>query len=147
MSEDNKTQSFILKKTDIDAILAGVPMQGKNMLEPLKTLGAEHNLSFNIIELTRHANKVEVHKYLNDLWFCFEGEVRFLCGGTMQEAHTRIRSDGSLDETEMRAKGLEGAQEVIVGPGDWLWIPAGEPHQHITQGTARLMIIKIPHSQ
>ena len=120
MNEDNKKQPFILPKAEIDAMLAAAPMQGKNMLEPLKTLGAEHNLPFNIIELSRYENKVEVHKYLNDLWFCFEGEVRFLCGGTMQEAHTRVRSDGSLDETEMRAKGLEGAEEIILKPGDWL---------------------------
>ena len=149
MDKDAKTRSFIFKKMQVDAMLAGVPMQGdaKQMLEPLKTLATEHNVPFNVIELIQHTNKVEVHTYLNDLWFCFEGEVKFLCGGAMQNAHTRVRSDGSLDETEMRAEGLEGAQEIIVKPGDWLWIPAGEPHQHITQGTARLMIIKIPHNK
>ena len=33
---------------------------------------------------------------------------------------------------------------MILKQGDWLWIPAGEPHQHSATGTARLVIIKIP---
>ena len=86
-----------------------------------------------------------MHKYLDDLWCCIEGEVRFFVGGTMIEPRTRTTPDGTLDETEMRAKGLEGAEEILVKSGDWLWIPAGVGHQHITTGTARLVIIKIPH--
>ena len=125
-------------------MLGSNPLQGKNVLEPLKGIAHAQSLAFNIIELAEHTNKVEVHKFLNDLWFCLEGEVRFLCGGRMQESHTRVRSDGTLDKTEMRAKSLDGAQETIVRLGDWFWIPAGTPHQHITEKTARLMIIKIP---
>ena len=140
----NETTSFLLTKEDVAKMLAQQPVAGKKMLDPLKSIAEKQHLAFNIIELTEHTNKVEVHNYLNDLWFCLEGEVLFLCGGTMQEPHTRVRSDGTLDENEMRAKGLEHAKEIVVQPGDWLWIPAGEAHQHITKHTARFMIIKIP---
>lgn len=142
----SETTSFLLTKEDIAKMLAQAPRDGKNMLDPLKSIVEKQHLAFNVIELTEHTNKVEVHKYLNDLWFCLEGEVTFLCGGTMQEPHTRLRSDDTLDETELRARGLEGAKEITVRSGDWFWIPAGEPHQHITKHTARLMIIKIPRS-
>ena len=140
----NETTSFLLTKEDVAKMLAQQPVAGKKMLDPLKGIAEKQHLAFNIIELTEHTNNVEVHNYLNDLWFCLEGEVTFLCGGTMQELHTRVRSDGTLDDNEMRAKGLEHAKEIVIRPGDWLWVPAGEPHQHITKHTARLMIIKIP---
>lgn len=137
-----KTSSFLLSKEDINEILTQAPPTGKKMLEPLKHIADTQHLPFNVIELTEHTNKVEVHKYVHDLWFCLEGEVKFFCGGTMQEPYTH----GTLDETELRAKGLEAAKEIVVRQGDWLWIPAGEPHQHITKNTARLMIIKVPCS-
>lgn len=137
--------SFVLKKEEIDAMLASEAIAGKTMLDPLAQIAAKRELPFNIIQLNNHTNKVEVHRYLNDLWYCLEGQVKFFVGGTMIESHTRVTPDGTLDETELRAKGLEGAKELIIKSGDWLWIPAMLPHQHITQGTARLMIIKIPH--
>lgn len=146
MNENISQNSFLLSKKDVEATLVSQPLSGKNLLEPLKSIAQVQSLPFNIIELTEHTNKVEVHNILNDLWFCMEGEVRFLCGGTMQEPHTRVRSDGTLDETEIRAKSLDDAQEIMVRQGDWFWIPAGMPHQHITEKTARLMIIKIPHT-
>lgn len=146
MNENLSQNSFLLQKEEVEAMLVSQPLSGKNLLEPLKGIAQAQFLPFNIIELAEYTNKVEAHTFLNDLWFCLEGEVRFLCGGTMQEPYTRVRSDGTLDETEMRAKGLEGAQEIIVKQGDWFWIPAGMPHQHITAKTARLMIIKIPRA-
>ena len=143
----NENASFLLTKEDVAKMLAHAPAAGKKMLDPLNGIAEKQHLAFNIIELGEHTNKVEVHNYLNDLWFCLEGEVLFLCGGAMQEPHTRLRSDGTLDEDEIRAKGLEGAKEIMVRPGDWLWVPAGEPHQHITKRAARLMIIKIPQQK
>ncbi len=144
--ESKKTLSFLFSKEDVNVVLAQIPTEGKKMLEPLKHVADSNYLPFNIIELTEHTNKVEVHKYMSDMWFCLEGEVRFFCGGIMKEPYTRVRADGTLDETEIRAKELKDAKEIMVKQGDWLWIPAGEPHQHITRGTARLMIIKVPQN-
>ena len=146
MNNDLKKKSLIFRKAEIHAALEANPLQGKHMLEPLKSIAEAHNLPFNIIELSAHTNNVEVHAYISDIWFCLEGEVKFLCGGIMQKPHTRVRFDGTLDETEVRATGLEDAEEIIMKPGDWLWIPAGEPHQHVTENTARLIIIKVPKS-
>ena len=144
MNQDSPKKFLLFRKAEIDSMLEAPPAQGKHMLEPLQRIAIANNLPFNIIEFSAHTNKVEVHTYISDVWFCLEGEVKFLCGGVMQEPHTRVRSDGTLDETEMRAKGLKDAEEIIMKPGDWLWIPAGEPHQHITEKSARLMIIKVP---
>ena len=137
--------SFVyIPKSLIAETLAAVPGQGKNLLEPLKSIALAQGLPVKIIELGDHTNVPEVHTYLGDLWCGIEGTVTFFIGGAMIEPHTRVAPDGMLDETEIRAKAIEGAKEIIVGPGDWLWIPAGMPHQHVTKGTARLVIIKIP---
>lgn len=135
-----------IPKSRVDETLGQSPVQGKKLLEPLKSIAAHTGCPLQIIELDHHTNVPEVHKYLDDLWCCIEGEVRFFVGGTMIKPGIRTAPDGTLDETEMRAKGLEGAEEILIKPGDWLWIPAGKPHQHITGDTARLIIIKIPRA-
>ena len=144
MNKDTNTQSFILKGAQVDAMLAAKPMQGKNLLEPLKTLASEHGLPFNILEDHQTTNKAEIHISFGDLWYCLEGEVTFVYGGVLVQPLVKIKKDGTQDSNELLAEEIKGGMTVILRPGDWLWIPAGEPHQHITQGTARLMIIKIP---
>ena len=139
------TDVVYISKSKVDETLAQSPKQGKKLLEPIKSIAAQTNSPLKIIELDHHTNVPEVHTYLDDLWCCIEGEVRFFVGGTMIEPRTRVAPDGTLDETEMRAKGLEGAEEIVMKPGDWLWIPSGMPHRHITDKIARLFIIKIPH--
>ena len=136
--------SFFIPKKIIDESLASPPVEGKNILEPLKSLAKKHNVPMNILEDTQVTNKVEVHVYESDIWYCLEGEAKFLIGGEMVDQYGRIKPDGTVDDRELRAKGLKNAQEVILKPGDWLWIAAGEPHQHGAEGTARLVIIKIP---
>jgi len=54
------------------------------------------------------------------------------------------RKDGSENPDEVRSKTISGGTTYVLKPGDWLWIPAGVPHQHSAQGTARLVIVKIP---
>ncbi len=62
-------------------------------------------------------NLAEVHAKEADLWLGLEGEIEFIVDG----------------------------KKIIVRKGDWLYIPAGVPHQHNKPaGTARLAIIKIP---
>ena len=137
--------SLLIRKEDIREALASRPVQGKNFLEPVKSLQALHQLPFNLLEDTAVVNNVEVHKYEGDLWLCLEGEVTFLCGGALVEPYVRMKSDGTPDERELRAKGLYDAKEIVLHQGDWLWIPPGEPHQHRSEnGTARLMIVKVP---
>ena len=136
--------SFYIPKSIIDACLANSQARGKTLLEPLKALAGEHGFPINILENTNVVNKVEVHLFESDIWYCLEGEAKFLLGGEMVDQYDRIKPDGTVDDRELRAKSLKGAKEVILKPGDWLWIPSGEPHQHGAEGTARLVIIKVP---
>lgn len=135
----------LVPKEEIDKTLATVPTQGKKLLEPLKSLAAANKLPFNILEDKEVLNnEAEVHKHEGDLWLCLEGEVKFTYGGELVEPWVKKLPDGTTDNREWKAKEIRGGTESILKPGDWLWIPAGQPHQHICGGLARLAIIKIP---
>ncbi len=120
------------------------PTDGKRLLEPLKSLAALHKLPLNILEDQNVSNDAEVHAHESDLWLCLEGEITFVCGGEMIEPWFGKKADGSPNENELKAKEIRGGTEIVLKPGDWLWIPVGEPHLHHTKGVARLVIIKIP---
>ena len=128
----------------IDAMLALPPEEGKRLLEPLKSLAATEKLPFNLLEDTNVSNDAEVHRHEADLWLCLSGEVTFNCGGALVNGTPRKLKDGTIDEREWKAKEMIGGAEIVLRVGDWLYIPAGVPHQHRAMGTAKLMIVKIP---
>ncbi len=141
----NIASSIFILRSQIDEALAVAPTQGKKELEPFKSLMKAQGVPVIILE--DHAvsdNKVEVHLHQADFWICLEGEATFLVDGEMVEPWQRIRSDGSIDPNEVRAKNMKNAREIVLRPGDCLWIPAGQPHQHLATKTARLLILKLP---
>ena len=141
----DKDKCAFVKKEIIDKCLANEPDQGKHQLEPLKSLSAAQKLPFNILEdCTIMNNEAEVHMHEADLWHCLEGEVEFIYGGEMVDPEFRKNKDGTENKDELYANQIKNGTKVTLKPGDWLWIPAGQPHQHNCKETARLVIIKIP---
>lgn len=136
--------TFLLTQGEIKAICASDPIKGKNMLEPLKSKAQEQGLPFNILEDHQVVNEAEIHLGYGDLWCCLEGNSTFIYGGSLVNSRVKVRKDGTEDANELLAKEISGGTEIILKPGDWLWVPAGQPHQHSCASTARLMIIKIP---
>lgn len=134
-----------IPKNEINKALASIPVKGKKLLEPIKAFSTQTKMPFNILEDHQVLdNEAEVHMHEGDLWQCLEGEVNFIYGGEMVNPWQKKNADGSLDPRELKAKEIKNGTEVVLKPGDWLWIPPGEPHQHNCAGTARLAIIKIP---
>jgi mannose-6-phosphate isomerase-like protein (cupin superfamily) len=134
-----------IHKAVIDESLAAAPVVGKHQLEPLMTLAKAGGVPLNILEDHQITdNEAEIHTEEADLWLCLEGEITFICGGEMDSPWFKKLADGSEDKTQVKAKSISQGTEVLVKAGDWLWIPAGVPHQHNTPNTARLAIIKVP---
>lgn len=145
-----KPCAFVSRR-EIDATLAAPAAPGKRLLEPLRSIALMNGLPLNILEDKEIANEVEVHRHEGDLWGCLEGEVTFVYGGELVEPWAKKLADarlpdgqGGTDDREIKAKSIRGGTEVTLTAGDWLWIPAGQPHAHRTDTTARLYIIKIP---
>ena len=129
---------YLFKKEEVDKVLAMAPEIGKRML-----FKSSDN-PVGILEDKDVVNDAEVHKTEGDLWLCLEGEVTFICGGELVDPWFSKDKDGKDKLNELKAKEIKGGTEMTLKPGDWLWIPVGEPHQHKTFGTTRLAIIKIP---
>src|SRR3989338_383068 len=134
----------LVKKEIIEETLRAESKQGKGLVEQLKSLAAEKNLPFKILEDKEVVNEAEVHRHEGDLWQCLEGEVTFICGGELVEPKAKQNPDGTLDEREWKGKAIQDGTEMVLRPGDWLWIPPGVAHQHNCKGIARMFIIKIP---
>lgn len=139
MIKKNKNFELISHKL-IKQTLANKPFQGKHHLEPLRKLVLAKNLPFSLLE--DHAiteTESEIHLHEHDLWHCLGGEATFTCGGKLIKPWVRKGSAGK----ELGGHGIKNGTKVKIQAGDWLWIPAGQPHQHIAAKTARMMIIKI----
>jgi len=130
----------LVRKEEIGKILKMAPVAGKKMLEPLRALFLAKELPFGIVEdFQVKDGEAEVHKHEGDLWLCLEGEVKFICGGELVESWVKENSNGN----EFGGKDIRGGETVILKPGDWLWIPPGEPHLHRAK-LARMVVVKIP---
>lgn len=133
----------LIKKELIEETLRTGAKRGKNLVEPLKSFALQNNLPFKILEDKEVANEAEVHKTEGDLWSCLEGEAIFTYGGELVGAEVVVQN-GIPNKNELKAKEILGGTETMLRPGDWLWIPPGQPHQHRCLKTTRLIIIKIP---
>ncbi|MBI2108800.1 MAG: hypothetical protein HYT93_01280 [Parcubacteria group bacterium] len=138
--------SIYISKTQIENALKTVPTQGKRLLEPLKSFATEHNISFNILEDKEVSNAPEIHVHEADLWGCLEGTAEFVCGGEMVGSYFQKNSDGTENKNEITGKEIRDGKKLFLQPGDWLYIPPGEPHKHGSSRVARMIIIKIPKS-
>lgn len=140
----NQNNCVLITKKLVDETLANESQQGKRLLEPLKAFALQSGLPFNILEDKEIENDAEVHLHEGDLWLCLTGEVTFIYGGEMLNPWVHKKPDGTENPNEIKAKSIVGGTESVLKPGDWLWIPAGQPHQHKCTTLARLAIIKIP---
>ncbi len=147
ITEKNMSKSFHITKQKIDETLASAPAKGKKLLEPLKSIAAENKLPINLLENAEVLdNKAEVHMEEGDLWLGLEGETTFIVGGELIDPFFSKGKDGVENKNELRAADIKNGEKIILKPGDWLWIPAGEPHRHFCAEVSRLAIIKIPRS-
>lgn len=133
----------VVKKDLIAETLKAKAKQGKGLVEPFCSFALEHKLPFKILEDKEATNDAEVHKKEGDLWYCLQGETQFIYGGELVNPKMVV-NNGVVNENELKAKEILGGTSVVLSPGDWLWIPAGQPHVHHCQKTSRLIIIKIP---
>src|SRR3989344_5285278 len=135
----NTQSCVVVRKKQITDTLKQESFSGKRLLEPLKSFAIGNSLPLNILEDKEISNDAEVHMREADLWHCLEGEVTFVYGGEMVDPWFGKNPDGSENKDEIKAKEIKGGDTVVLCPGDWFFIPAGQPHSHSCKGTARLV--------
>ncbi len=110
-------------------------LTGKELSETLQK-GMTPDALYSQVILAKHANyqiyttardksgQSEVHESWNDNIFIQEGEASFVLGGVATDAKER-------EPGEMRGSVIDGGATTAMKPGDYLFVPAGVPHQMI----------------
>lgn len=68
------------------------------------------------------SGQAELHQTRNDIFYVVSGTCTLVTGGTITNAKT-------TQPHELRGAAVSGGQKHKLGPGDFLTIPAGVPHQ------------------
>lgn len=145
MKKDKKTNKCIWAPKKVwSKTLKSKPIKGKRLLYPFNNYWDKFGFPVRIVEDVKIINDAEVHLTEDDLWFCIEGKVRFTVGGQLVNPRNSIDTNGQQNFDELSAKKIKNGKIIEMRGGDWLYVPAGQPHQHGTKGVARLVIIKIP---
>lgn len=96
-----------------------------------------------VMVIRRIANgEPEVHDQFDDIFVVRSGHARVTVGGTV--AGSRVTGPG-----ENRGGTISGGEEIEIGVGDLLWIPAGKPHQVVLPdgGEVSYVVVKRPKQE
>ena len=77
-----------------------------------------------LMEVTHRtaSGEAELHLAKNDIFYVLSGNATLVTGGTIAGKH-------GTAPNEFRGPSITGGEKHKIGPGDWLTIPAGIPHQ------------------
>jgi len=118
---------------------------GKELSETLLK-GMTPDALYSQVILAKHANyqiyttardksgQSEVHESWNDNIFIQEGEASFVLGGVATDAKER-------EPGERRGSVIDGGTTTAMKVGDYLFIPAGVPHQMIVKPGQRVRFL------
>lgn len=139
-------KALFIPKSKVDETLSATIDGSKYHAEPFKSFAKAGGVTSEIFILVDNhiVNDAEVHRHQDDLWICLEGSVEFVVGGKLVGPWKGKNKDGSENDLEIKAKDIDGGEVYKINSGDILWIPAGIPHLHRTEGTAKMFIVKIP---
>ena len=68
------------------------------------------------------SGEAELHHTKNDIFYVISGGCTLVTGGTVEKPRT-------TQPNEVRGAAVSGGQKRKLGPGDFVSIPAGIPHQ------------------
>lgn len=134
---------FVVKKETVVQTLATPPISGGGFLEPFTTEAIKNSFPMKILEDVCQTRDAEIHLHESDLWICLEGTANFVCGGHLANPQFRQLPNNTENKNELYASEIVGGDKVVLEAGEYLYIPAGVPHQHGSTGVVRLGIIKI----
>ena len=77
------------------------------------------------------SGQAELHETKNDVFYVISGSCTLVTGGTIPGQHI-------TQPHEIRGASISGGQKRKIGPGDFLTIPAGVPHQMLLDPGAEI---------
>jgi uncharacterized RmlC-like cupin family protein len=77
------------------------------------------------------SGEAELHQTKNDIFYIVSGSCTLVTGGTIPNSRT-------TQSNEIRGPAVSGGTKHKLGPGDFLTIPAGIPHQMLLDAGAEI---------
>lgn len=98
----------------------------------------DHENHYVLVAGRNGPGEVEVHEHWIDYMVIQQGEAEFTCGGTA----SGMRDTGP---GERRGGTIAGGTVVTLKPGDFVVVPAGQPHLTVAKpgGPFRAIIFKL----
>jgi mannose-6-phosphate isomerase-like protein (cupin superfamily) len=107
---------------------ADIKSMGGKMAAMKEKVGTEGLQVFNNYQMSvsyRNASgEAELHHTRNDIFYVVSGGCTLLTGGTVVKPR-------NTQPNEIRGEAVTGGQKRKLGPGDFVSIPAGIPHQMV----------------
>jgi quercetin dioxygenase-like cupin family protein len=122
------TASATVQAADNSKVWSGGEMKslGGKMAAKKEKVGTESLAVYSNYQMSlsyRNASgEAELHNTKNDIFYVVSGGCTLLTGGTVDKPRTTAPS-------EIRGSAVVGGQKRKLGPGDFISIPAGIPHQ------------------
>jgi mannose-6-phosphate isomerase-like protein (cupin superfamily) len=84
------------------------------------------------------SGEAELHHTRNDIFYVISGACTLVTGGTIPQSHV-------TQANEVRGPAVSGGTKRKLGPGDFLTIPAGVPHQMLLDagGEITYAVVKV----
>ncbi|HEY3840465.1 MAG TPA: cupin domain-containing protein [Bryobacteraceae bacterium] len=108
---------------------------GEKMAAKKEKVGTESLAVYGNYQMSisyRNASgEAELHHTRNDIFYVVSGGCTLVTGGTVVKPRT-------TQPNEVRGESVSGGQKRKLGPGDFISIPAGIPHQMLLDPGAQI---------
>jgi uncharacterized RmlC-like cupin family protein len=117
-----------LQAADNSKVWTGTELKslGSKMAAKKEKVGTESLAVYGNYQMSmsyRNASgEAELHNTKNDIFYVISGGCTLLTGGKVEKPRT-------TQPNEIRGSAVSGGQKRKLGPGDFISIPAGIPHQ------------------
>jgi mannose-6-phosphate isomerase-like protein (cupin superfamily) len=101
-------------------------MAGKKEKVGTASLGVFGNYQMSVLYRSA-SGEAELHQTKSDVFYVVSGGCTLVTGGTVSKPRT-------TQPHEIRGAAVSGGQKRKLGPGDFVTIPAGIPHQLLLDG-------------
>ncbi len=132
----DRTKASVFSAADLRAALAKLP--GDRPASSVRVFSlAPYNV--NVERRLPRAQGASLHEAQAELFYVIEGSATLLTGGSLVA--------GTRTGTNLAGTGIEGGTRQSFGPGDFLIVPSGLPHQFVDiQAPVHLMAIYLPNA-
>ena len=122
-AETSKDGTKVWTSAELKAL--GQKMAAKKEKVGTETLTVLNNYQMSV-SYRNASGEAELHHTKNDIFYILSGGCTLLTGGT-------VANPRNTQPNEVRGSAVTGGQKHKLGPGDFLTIPAGVPHQMILE--------------